>query len=618
MIKRLLFSKATLGILLCSCLLLGLAYFQPDVRHSIQNLQKRLWMGSTVKTKLHLRDTIFKHAAVATDNKKCSKIGSQILKDGGSAVDSAIASMLCLGVMNPHSTGIGGGGFMLIYMKEKKEARVIDFRESAPSKAHENLFKGNPENGIRGGLSVGIPGELRGMQYAHELYGKLPWKKLFQPAIKLCNEGYKITESLGIALDKWKDDVINESCLRNQYIQKGKALKAGDTVYNKALGKTLSILAEAGNADPFYNGELTSTIVKEIKAQGGIISKKDLKNYEAISREPLVTKLGEDTVVTSPPPASGPILAYILNILKGYKMDESDNVKDPSLIYHRFIEAFKFAYARRTELADPDHAEGIDDIVLELMNTTYAESTRQKIDDERTHKPSYYEVKNSDKVTTGTTHLVVIGPHGDAVTVMSTVNGYLGAKFRSCKLGFIYNNEMDDFSTPGLANEFGLPPSEVNFIQPNKRPLSSSAPTLILDKEFNVKLAIGGSGGSIITTAVAQVIMNNLWFGMSIRDAIQQPRIHAQWVPDNVFAETRMPNETVNALQKKGHNMTVTDGSHAVVQAITRVSKQWKRICQKSKIAGSAFKTFCRNYLKNQVGFFAESDYRKGGEPDGF
>jgi len=616
------------------CILAGLlfigTFYQPNEdsnknedeierRNTIHGkLHKRIMMGGMVKTKLHVKDTIFKHAAVATDNKVCSKIGRDILTQGGSAVDSAIASMLCLGVMNAHSTGIGGGGFMMVYIRDKKKATVIDFRESAPKAAGKDLFGGDPEMGIRGGKAVAIPGELRGIQLAHENFGKLPWKSLFAPAIKLAEGGFNVTESLHIAIHKWEKDVKDDKCLSKIYLRNGKLVNKGDTIRNPELAETLKIIANAGNADPFYTGKMAELFVKEVKNKHGIITKADMQGYTPILRDPLVSKLRDLTVLNTPPPASGPLLVYILNILKGYNMTEEFYSKHRTLVYHRMIEAFNFAYAKRTQLADPDIERDTVRTVSELMDEDFAEETRKKISDVKTHEIPYYEPESFTKVTTGTTHLVIIAQNGDAVTVMSTVNGYLGAKFRSCTMGFVYNNEMDDFSTPGVPNEFGLPPAEINFIRPDKRPQSSSVPVIVLDKHMNVRLVAGGSGGSIITTAVAQVLMNNLWFGMNMRDAVQQPRVHSQLIPAAAFAETLMPSKIVKKLKLMGHNISVSDESHAVVQAIARVDNQWQSVCKKGKIQNSDFTNYCVQIQKDQVGYFAESDYRKGGEPDGF
>ncbi|XP_065664293.1 glutathione hydrolase 1 proenzyme [Hydra vulgaris] len=620
-------SRLLQPIIVCViCLMLGsmaLLYRHNKINNQHVHLHKRqavkrILMGGMVTQNVHTKDEIFQKAAVATDNTECSLVGKKMLVKGGSAVDAAIAALLCLGVINSHSTGIGGGGFMMVYIRELKKATVIDFRETAPSKAHENLFGGDANKGIRGGLAVAVPGELRGMQLAHEKFGKLPWKDLFEPAIKLAKEGFHITDSLQIALNKWKKDVFDEPCLRKLFVRKGKLLSKGNLVKNVALAKTLEKIASHGNADVFYKGKLAKQFVKDVKKKGGIITEKDLHGYTPIIRTPLQSTLGNFSLLTAPPPASGPILALILNILKGYNMTEEFEKQQPEIVYHRMIEAFNFAYARRTELADPDVEKNTMKVVQNLLDENLAKKIRNQINDSRTYNISHYGGKHFQKVTTGTTHLVVVGPNGDAVTVMSTINGYLGAKFRSCKLGFIYNNEMDDFSTPGISNEFGLPPSEENFIKPDKRPMSSSVPVILLDSHKNVRLVTGGSGGSIITTAVAQVIMNHLWFGMSMRDAVQQPRVHSQLVPSVVYVEPRMPEKVLEELKKRGHDVRVTDESHAVVQAIARVDSQWKSICKKGNIENTLLGKICLQNNQDQEALFAESDFRKGGTPAGF
>eukprot|EP00794_Sanderia_malayensis_P013924 gene13924-15375_t len=387
------------------------------------HLHKRLHMGTPVKAKLHDRDMIFRHAAVAADNAECSAVGSDALKDGGSAVDSAIATMLCLGVINSHSTGIGGGGFMMVYSKEKEKGEVIDFREAAPLGAQPNLFKGNPENGIKGGLGVAIPGELRGIELAHKKYGKLPWKRLFQPSIKLARYGFVVPETLSIATHKWSADVLKEKCMRNLYAPNGTLKQAGEKIINLELADTLEIIANAGNADPFYSGQIADIIEEDVQEKGGILTIDDLKFYKAISRKPIKTKLGSYTMLNTPAPASGPILALIMNILKGYSMDNADLQENPALVYHRIIEAFKYAYARRTLLADPDVEKGVKSLINDMVSENTARKIMKAISDTTTYGPKHYGGKYDLPVKTGTTHLVVVAQNGDAVTVMDTVNG---------------------------------------------------------------------------------------------------------------------------------------------------------------------------------------------------
>ncbi|CAH3149698.1 unnamed protein product [Porites lobata] len=566
---------------------------------------------SPTKVKLPSKQYGYRHAAVATDNVECSKAGRNILKRGGSAVDAAIAATLCVGVINMHSTGIGGGGFMMVYDSYKKSGEMIDFRETAPEKSDENLFKGNPTNGIRGGLAVAVPGELRGLEAAWKKYGKLPWKELFKPAISIAKKGFIIPETVDIAINIWKDMLLKDKTFRRVFTRNGKLLKKGDLLRRPQLAKTLQFIARAGSAEPFYNGKMSKSLVKEVQEAGGVMNLNDLKNYRVKFRPVLKSKLDDMTLLSCPPPTAGPVLALTLNILDGYKMGQKDLESDPVRTYHRIIEAFKFAYKYRSMLADPDYERGVNKTVKEMMSLKLADELRQHITDRETHDPSYYGTPRYHvPIKTGTTHLAVLAANGDAVSLTSTVNGYFGAKFLSNKLGFVYNNEMDDFSAPNVTNEFGLPPSPVNFIKPGKRPQSSAVPEMILDKKGNVLMTIGAAGGTIITTSVAQAIMNYFWFKRDLQSAITMPRVHDQLFPSSVFAETKFPKEVVKGLEAIGHKVKVSDVSHGVVQGIVKKPYKFKLVDTHGRRKGYVYG------LVPQI--YAESDYRKGGLPAGY
>ncbi|PFX13221.1 Gamma-glutamyltranspeptidase 1 [Stylophora pistillata] len=530
---------------------------------------------SAVKAKLPNKQHFYQHAAVASDNAECSKIGRNILKKGGSAVDSAIAAILCVGVINLHSTGIGGGGFMMVYDSHKRSAEMIDFRETAPERAEVDLFKGNPMNGILGGLAVAVPGELRGLEAAWKKYGKLPWEELFKPAIRIANKGFIIPETVDIAIGIWKDLLMKDKTFRRVFTKNGKLLRKGDLLKRPQLAKTLQLIARAGSAEPFYNGPMSKSIIKEVRNAGGVLTLKDLKNYKVEFRPVLKSKLDDMTLLSTPPPTAGPVLALTLNILKG-----------------------------KEEEVAPDKT------VKEMMSTKLAEDIRHRITDTMTHSRDYYGSRYHVPIKTGTTSLSVLAANGDAVSLTSTVNGYFGAKFLSNKLGFVYNNEMDDFSAPHVTNEFGLPPSPVNFIKPGKRPQSSAVPAIVLDKKGNVLMTIGAAGGTIITTSVAQAIMNYFWFKKNLQTAITMPRVHEQLYPNFVFAETRFPTEVVNGLISLGHKVNVSDISHGVVQGIVRNPHKYKLIDNRGKRKGYVYGLIPQIY--------AESDYRKGGQPAGY
>ncbi|XP_028396381.1 glutathione hydrolase 1 proenzyme-like isoform X2 [Dendronephthya gigantea] len=533
--------------------------------------KKRFMMGnmaSGTSTKRYK----YNHAAVATDHVECSRIGRNILHHGGSAVDSAIAAMLCLGVVHPHSTGIGGGGFMLVYHRYTRFSEVIDFRENAPLLADKNMFHGDLTKAIMGGLAVGVPGELKGMEEAWKKYGKLPWKKLFEPAIQLAEKGVNVSKSLAIALEVWNFHVLKDKSLKEIFAYNGRVLKAGETLRRPTYARTLRLIAEAGNANEVYGGRFGQQMVNDINAHGGRFSIDDLKNYKVRFRDTIEQSFGKGKLLTSPPPTSGPVLSLVLNILKGYNFTNNDFENNTALTYHRIIEAFQMAYARRYKLGDPDYEHSVKEVVKQMLDQKFADKLRTKISDKKTFSSLYYDGASYDvPVKTGTTHLVVVAENGDTVSVTSTVNGFLGAKFRSPILGLIYNNEMDDFSSPGMVNEFGLKPAPVNFIQPGKRPQSSSAPVIILDEKGDVDIVLGASGGTVITTAVAQTLVNYLWFKKDVHDSISMPRLHHQLYPEFLFAETQFPITVLHELEKYGHKINITDKSHGVVQGIARM-----------------------------------------------
>ncbi|XP_019631209.1 PREDICTED: gamma-glutamyltranspeptidase 1-like [Branchiostoma belcheri] len=460
----------------------------------------------------------YSYAAVATDVGKCSEIGSDMLEKGGSAVDAAIASLLCIGLTNPHSSGIGGGLFMTIYDRVTRTAETINARDMAPAAATENMYQRNFTLSTLGGLAVAVPGEIRAFWTAHQKHGKLPWRDLFQPAIQLAEEGVCIGGALAAAIDE----------------------------------KTVDIKR------PW---------------SGGIITEQDLRDYRVEVTSPLnISLAGGLTVLSPPPPASGPVLSLILNILDGYRFSPSsvDSVDNQVLTYHRIIEAFKFAYAKRSELGDPNFVD-IAELIRNMTSDDYAESLRLRITDSTTHDYRYYGPSFVLPEDGGTSHVSVLAPNGDAVSVTSTVNLFFGSKLRSASTGVILNNLMDDFSSPNLTNSFGVPPSPANFIRPGKRPMSSMNPTVVVDGNGDVRLVTGASGGTKITTATAYVLMQHLWFGLDLGPAVEKPRLHHQLLPDRVDTERSrpfQPEAVLEGLRQKNH-VTNVAGS-AIVNGVAR------------------------------------------------
>lgn len=514
-------------------------------------------------------DGPYTHGVVAADAAPCSIVGRDILKKNGSAVDSAIAALFCIGIINMHSAGIGGGGFMTVYNRSLGLAKVYDFREVAPGNASANMYVNSSLNSKLGASATGVPGEVSGYLAAWKAHGRLPWKDVVQPAIDLAKNGFRFGHAAHYAASRnstlaaiKKDPGLSELLLDS----KGNLKELGAVLEMPKLGRTLERIRD--DPSSFYTGELAQDIVKDIRDGGGIITLEDLKNYRTVVRTPLTVKMDDYTLYTNPPPGSGAVLSLIMNIVKGYNMTAADrkDINSTVLTYHRIVEAFKFAYAYRALLGDEDFWD-VEEIVQNMTSSAFGESLRQKIYDNRTFDYKHYGDFYSSVNPAGTTHLSLISPDGDAVSATTTVNLYFGSKYRSTRTGIIYNNEMDDFSTPGEINYFGVEPSPSNFIEPGKRPMSSMTPTIIVDHNNVTRLAVGASGGTKITTAIPLVVMKYFWFNQTLTKAVEEPRFHHQLLPNFLRIERVRPISLAvqEGLKKLGHN--ITEFSSAVVQA---------------------------------------------------
>uniref|UniRef100_A0A646QER6 Scol-GGT n=1 Tax=Hemiscolopendra marginata TaxID=943146 RepID=A0A646QER6_9MYRI len=515
---------------------------------------------------------VYEQRAVASDAVPCAAAGDIMLEKGGSAVDAAIATLLCIGVYNPQSSGIGGGFFMVIYNRKTKQPEVIDAREEAPAAASENMFFGQKILSAEGGLSIAVPGELRGMALAHKRHGKLPWEELFAPAINLSRNGFPVGSELAMTMVEQECQIKKSPSLREIFFNETtkSVLKEGDILKRTQLADTLEKISKS-SADEFYLGETGKKFLEDVKKFGGILTAEDLKKYQPILKNATVAKLsGGLTFYSVPPPGSGYILSFILRVLDKFHFtkDSVADTKNAILTYHRFLEALKYGYGYRTKLGDERFVD-LAEIISELTSEEVISQTKEKIEDDKTHEPKHYgaEVATEDH---GTAHLSVIGPNGDAVAVTSTINYWFGAGLRSPHTGIILNNEMDDFSAPKIQNTYNVPPSKANFIRPGKRPQSSTCPSIFVNEKGDVVMAIGASGGTRITSSVSLTTMRILWMGRNIKEAIDEPRLHHQLIPNEIEVEPRFPKDVLAGLKNIGHKTKSSGPFGSLVVGIKR------------------------------------------------
>uniref|UniRef100_A0A3B4EXK1 Gamma-glutamyltransferase 5-like n=1 Tax=Pundamilia nyererei TaxID=303518 RepID=A0A3B4EXK1_9CICH len=484
----------------------------------------------------------FSKAAVAADSGRCSEIGRDILQKGGSPVDGAIAALLCTSIMNPQSAGIGGGSIFTI-MDVSGKVKIINSRETAPANLNPDLLKScNSTIQVKKGSRwIGVPGEIRGYAEAHQLYGKLPWADLFQPTIKLAREGFPLPYE--------------------QAINNGNLLKAGDTVKFEKLADTLEMIANEG-PDVFYSGTIAKDLISDIQKEGGTLTLQDLASYKVTVTDAWAVPLGEYQMYFPPPPAGGIILSFILNIMKGYKMNSQLKTTDEKILYyHRYIEAFKFSNGLKKHIRDPKfHSNKVSIRFLQQVQS-------------HTHDLQYYGITPYLE-SMGTTHVSVLTEDGSAVSVTSSINHIFGSKVFSPSTGIILNNQLYDFCR------------RAESISTGEQPPSSMAPVVL--KSQSKTLVIGSTGGNMITTGMASALINHLWFGKSLKDAINTPVVYVD-SENAVKFELNFEKDVIEALKKKGHNHQLATRFYNVVNAVEKEDScisAWSDERKKGKAAG--------------------------------
>ncbi|WP_455426566.1 gamma-glutamyltransferase [Dryocola sp. LX212] len=502
------------------------------------------------------------HGMVASVDALATQVGVDILKQGGNAVDAAVAVGYALAVTHPQAGNLGGGGFMLLRTKDGKTT-AIDFREMAPEKASRDMFldeQGNADSkkSLTSPLASGTPGTVAGFSLALEKYGTMPLAKVIQPAYKLARDGYIVNEALADDLKQYGSEVLpgHENSKAIFWKKNGNLLQKGDRLVQANLAKSLELIAENG-PDAFYKGPIADQIANEMANSGGLISKADLANYKAVERKPISGEYRGYEVYSMPPPSSGGIhIVQILNILENFDLAKYGFGSADAM--QLIAEAEKYAYADRSEyLGDPDFVK----VPWQaLTSKAYAKSLAEKIDVNKARPSSDIKPgKLAPYESNQTTHFSVVDKDGNAVAVTYTLNTNFGSGIVAGNTGILMNNQMDDFSAkPGVPNVYGLVGGDANAVGPHKRPLSSMSPTIVV-KEGKTWLVTGSPGGSRIITTVLQMVINSVDFGMNVAEATNAPRFHHQWLPDELRVEKGFSPDTLKLLAEKGQKVVVKE-----------------------------------------------------------
>jgi gamma-glutamyltranspeptidase / glutathione hydrolase len=502
-----------------------------------------------------------KHAMVVAREKHATDVGEAVLESGGNAVDAAVAVAFTLAVTHPSAGNLGGGGFMLVRFADGKSA-FLDFRERGPAAASHDMYlgpDGHPTKDSQIGYRAsGIPGTVKGMAYAHEHWGKKPWKQLLNPAIELAAKGFPVSWGLSQTMrstgSSEKLAMFPDS--KRTFLKGGQFYQPGDLLVQPDLARTLRRIRDRGAKD-FYEGETAKLLAADMQAHGGLITLADLKGYKAIERTPLTGKYRGYDILTAPPPSSGGVgILQMLGVLEGTDYYKAGAGSAAEL--HMLAETMRRYFADRSEhMGDPDFFKVP---ITTLLNPRYITSLRESIDpDHATPSSQIKPVTVAAYESPETTHFSIVDAQGNAVAMTYTLNGNFGSGVTAEKLGFLLNNEMDDFAPkPGEPNLYGLIQGEADSVAPHKTPLSAMTPTIVT-KDGKLFLVVGTPGGGTIINSVLQVIINAIDFHMNAQRAVDQPRIHHQWLPDEIRMEWGFSPDTIELLKAKGHKIAMTE-----------------------------------------------------------
>ena len=505
-----------------------------------------VWSAQPVRAKNGMVVSVEPHA---------TEVGVKILQAGGNAVDAAVAVGLALAVTHPGAGNLGGGGFMLVRLADGRTA-FLDFRERAPAAAARNMYldangKATQDSTV-GYRASGVPGTVRGLELASQKFGKLPWAQLVRPAADLASKGYALSYSEANSMRGGGRGMERFPESKRVFLRDGKYYEPGETFVQADLGRTLDRIARLGGKD-FYEGETARLLAADMQEHGGLITLADLKNYKAIERQPLTGKYRGYDIITAPPPSSGGVgILQMLGVLEG--TDFAKAGAGSAMAVHYITEAMRHFFADRSEhLGDPDFVKVP---LTALLDPKYILKIRNSIDPEKaTPSSQVHAAVFNGHESNETTHFSVADAQGNVVAVTYTLNGGYGSKVTATGLGFLLNNEMDDFAPkPGEANMYGLIQGEFNAIQPDKTPLSSMVPTILMrdGKPFAV---LGSPGGPTIINTVLEVAINMIDWNMNVQDAVNWPRFHHQWLPDELRMENGYSPDTIDLLTKRGYTV---------------------------------------------------------------